>query len=352
MKVPEPRRLKSGTWFIQLRLGGESIPVSALTRSDCIKQAQLIKAQHRADAHETKYKTDKTARDLMSDYIDSIRKTASPSTIRGYATIRDHRFASIADKPVSKIKNWQRVIDVEADLTSAKTLKNAWSFLRTSMRYAGMTPPDVRLPQLVPADPSWLEPDEVLRFVDLVHGKSFEVAALLALHGLRRSEILAMTFGKIDLSANTISVHGAAVMSEDNVLVHKPTNKNASSRRVVPIMIPALVDAIRRTAPHQPDGLVYPFHANTLRIQINQLCRDNDLPQVGVHGLRHSFASLAFYLGLQEQETMELGGWADYQTMHKIYTHLAAAARLKSQNKMAAFFGANANQDANKNKNA
>ena len=75
MKVPEPRKLKSGTWFIQLRLGGESIPVSALTRSDCIKQAQLIKAQHRADAREVKYKTDKTVRDLMTDYIDSIRKT-------------------------------------------------------------------------------------------------------------------------------------------------------------------------------------------------------------------------------------------------------------------------------------
>ena len=160
MKVPEPRKLKSGTWFIQLRLGGESIPVSALTRSDCIKQAQLIKAQHRADIHDSKFRTDKTVRDLMADYIDSIRKT---------------------DKPASKIKNWQLVIDTEADLTSAKTLKNAWSFLRTSMRHAGMTPPDVRLPQLVPADPSWLEPDEVLRFVDLVHGKSFEVAALLAL---------------------------------------------------------------------------------------------------------------------------------------------------------------------------
>ena len=83
MKVPEPRKLKSGTWFIQLRLGGESIPVSALTRSDCIKQAQLIKAQHRADQREVKYKTDKTVRDLMTDYIDSIRKTASPSTVRG-----------------------------------------------------------------------------------------------------------------------------------------------------------------------------------------------------------------------------------------------------------------------------
>ena len=72
---------------------------------------------------------------------------------------------------------------------------------------------------------------------------------------------------------------------------------------------------------------------------------------MGVHGLRHSFASLAFHLGLTEQETMELGGWSDYNTMRKIYTHLAAADRLKSQNKMAAFFKANANKDANQNEN-
>ena len=26
MKVPEPRKLKSGTWFLQMRLGGESVP--------------------------------------------------------------------------------------------------------------------------------------------------------------------------------------------------------------------------------------------------------------------------------------------------------------------------------------
>ena len=225
----------------------------------------------------------------MTDYIDSIRKTASPSTVRGYVTIRDNRFASIADKPFDKIKNWQRVIDTEADLASAKTLKNAWGFLRTAMRHAGMTPPDVRLPQLVPPDKPWLEPDEVLRFVELVRGQSFE--------------------------------------------------------------IPALADAIRSAPPHQPDDPIYTSNANTLCAQINRLCRNNGLPQVGVHGLRHSFASLAFHLGLTEQETMELGGWADYNTMRKIYTHLAAADRLKSQNKMAAFFEANANQDAKQTEN-
>lgn len=36
MKVPKPRKLTSGTWFIQMRLGGESVPVSAATRTGCV----------------------------------------------------------------------------------------------------------------------------------------------------------------------------------------------------------------------------------------------------------------------------------------------------------------------------
>ena len=48
MKVPEPRRLGSGTWYIQLRLGGVSIPVSAATAPECKRQAALIKAEHAA----------------------------------------------------------------------------------------------------------------------------------------------------------------------------------------------------------------------------------------------------------------------------------------------------------------
>ena len=347
MKVPEPRKLASGTWFIQLRLGGESISVSALTRADCIRQAQLIKAQHRAGVREAKHKPDKTINALMTDYIDHIRGTASPATIRGYATIRDHRFTSISDKSADKIKNWQSVIDTEASLVSAKTLKNAWGFLCTAMRHAGITPPEVRLPQMLAPDKQWLEPDDVLRFVELVHGQSFEIPALLALHGLRRSEIFAMTYNKIDLAANTITIHGAAVLGEENALVYKLTNKNSSSRRVIPIMIPALADAIRAAPEHQPEDLIYTNSVNTLCEQINRLCRNNGLPEVGVHGLRYSFASLAFHLGLTEQETMELGGWSDYNTMRKIYTHLSTADRLKGRNKMAAFFASNANQNAN-----
>ena len=36
MKVPKPRKLASGTWFVQMRLDGESVPVSAATRTECV----------------------------------------------------------------------------------------------------------------------------------------------------------------------------------------------------------------------------------------------------------------------------------------------------------------------------
>ena len=48
MKLPEPRRLASGNYFIQLRLGGESISITESSRAACIREARAIKAEYLA----------------------------------------------------------------------------------------------------------------------------------------------------------------------------------------------------------------------------------------------------------------------------------------------------------------
>lgn len=342
MKVPEPRKLKSGTWFIQLRLNGVSVPVSAATKKECIRQAELIKAEHRSQKRTIAPKTQRTIKQIMEDYIASLPENTSPSTIRGYNSIVSTRFLPVSGLRPDQVKDWQSIIDGEAKIISAKTLKNSWGFVKSSFRAAGVELPDVKLPQVMNSERQWLEPDDLKTFISHVKGNRFEIPVLLALHGLRRSEIFAMTFEKIDLKKNTITIHGAAVVGGDNKLIQKQENKNASSRRVIPILIPALSSAIESVPECQRKGLIYTANPTTLYWYINKVCEECDLPKVGVHGLRHSFASLAYHLGLSEQETMELGGWADYNTMRKIYTHLAKADRLKSQNKIAAFFN-NAN---------
>ena len=95
----------------------------------------------------------------------------------------------------------------------------------------------------------------------------------------------------------------------------KPQNKTKKSRRPVP-MIPPLYDALM--AAPKDSAFIVNAATCTLFKHISKICQENNLPEVGMHGLRHSFASLAYHMGIPE-----IGGWKDLGTMHKIYTHLA-----------------------------
>lgn len=340
MKIPEPKKLKSGTWFIQLRLTASdgkrvSIPVSAATKKECIRAAELIKAEHRSGRKVVQPASGKTLRQAAEEYIFKRSEALSPSTRRGYNTIIVSRFKGVMDAPIVGV-DWQAECNREAKLCSAKTLKNAWGFISSVLRSEGQNVPEIRLPQVIPSERPWLDPDEITRFLAVLKDTPVEVPALLALHGLRRSEICALTWEKTDLQKGIIHVEGAAVFDEQQKLTQKPTNKNKASRRAVPIMIPRLAELLR--ASKEKEGLVVRCSPNTIWAQINRICKAAALPEVGVHGLRHSFASLAYHLGFSEMETMKLGGWSDAQTMRKIYTHLSDKERLNASNKMLEFY--------------
>lgn len=344
MKVPEPRKLKSGTWFIQMRLGGESIPVSAPTRTECIKQAEKIKADYR-NGQRLPCKSTQTLEQCVTAYIDAKRGVLSPSTIREYKSMSRNRFTAQMKRPVREITNWQAIVSAEAKSVKPKTLKNTWMMVAAALKFGGYDVPKVTLPQVPPNERQWLDPEQIRVFVAGVANEPFAIPALLALHGLRRSEIMAVNWSDIDLTAKTIRVSGAVVIGEDQRPQQKASNKNRSSTRTIPIMIPELLAALE--AVEDKSGPVVRCNPNTIYHQINRVCARNGLPQVGTHGLRHSFASLGYHLGVPELEMMQLGGWADNQTMIRIYTHIANADRVKAENAMAGFFAKNANENAN-----
>ena len=101
-------------------------------------------------------------------------------------------------------------------------------------------------------------------------------------------------------------------------------------------MIPALYD---RLVQRKKDGLpLLDCTENSLYGGINRICEKNNLPKCGVHGLRRSFASLGYHLGMSELEVQEIGGWSDHNTVHKIYIKLAREDRLSAENKMEQFY--------------
>ena len=347
MKIPEPRKLKSGTWFIQLRLNGVSVPVTGATATECKNTAQLIKAEHRAGVREIRAKEKNPTLSMAIDrYIEKRQNTLSPSTIDGYRRIQKNRFKDAMPKPISEIKDWQSICDREARICSPKTLRNAYRFITSVLSENGIAAPKVTLPALENNTRAWLEPDQITRLIEYADGTPSALPVFLALHSLRRSEILALDWKNIDLENDRIIVRGSVVQDENHKFVKRPVNKTRTSTRSVPIMIPELHIILASTPAESRTGPVLDVAPHTIADRINEACDRAGLPRVGTHGLRHSFCSLAHSVGMSELETMEIGGWSDTQTMHKIYTHLAAADRIKAENKMAQFYK-NANKNAN-----
>ena len=334
MKKPKAKQLPSGSWFVRVRVDGKDIGVTKPTEKEAVAAAVALKAGIIEASKNPKKKTVKAA---VTDYIENRRNVLSPSTIRGYTKIRDLRFTSMMNKDIHSITQdqWQKAVNAEAKLVSAKTLLNSWRFVSSVIHEETGNRLNIRLPQVVPADRPWLTPEQISTFVKLIKGDPIEIPALLALSSLRRSELINLRWKDVDLEKSCLYVNGAAVFDENGQLVRKKETKNKTSRRTVPIL-PPLRDALEQIEP-KGEYLVT-WHPNSIMCRINRICKEAGLPEVGLHGLRHSFASLAYHLNIPEKAVMEMGGWADNQTMRKIYTHISKKDVSDHANAISKFF--------------
>lgn len=334
MKLQKPVKLKSGAYRIRLQLGGKDVYVYGETEAQCRKEATLVKSEH-LSGKVVQTKCRYTVTEAIDKYIADKPKL-SPSTVRGYKSIQCNLFQTAMPLMADSV-DWQKVID--ADEHSAKTIKNGWGFIVSVLKHIGITPPAVTLPQLVQSERPFLQPEQIQTFVDALRDQTCEIAALLGLHSLRRSEILDMTYGDVDLKNGQLHVRGAAVMDENSKIVHKAENKNAASTRTIPIMIPRLKELLKaESKTHKAKDYIVTTHPSTLYHQVNTVCRRKGLPEIGIHGLRHSFVSLAYHLGWSELTTMKVAGYSDFNTMRKIYTHLADEDKKKNVSDMENFF--------------
>lgn len=345
IQVPTARQLPSGRWNVQLRIDGKSISITedkeniAIAKAMAIKQG-LLKSKPSS-------RSALTLSQAMSEYIAQRENILSPATIAGYHVIRRNRFKTLHNVKVSDISQtrWQKAVNAEATKISAKTLKNSAMFVQTVIAETTGERLTARLPQVVPNDLPWLTPEQIPTFLEAIKGSKYEIPALLALSSLRQSEIVALKRMNVDTDKGLIHVRGSAVRADDGTLVQRKENKNSSSRRTVPFLIPQLKDAILRTD-YSPDDYIYPHYSNVLRLNINRTCAAAGLPEVGIHGLRRSFASLCYHLGVSEAVTMIAGGWSDIHTMRKIYTKVSEED-LKQQAEIFTGFFKSANGNAN-----
>lgn len=339
LKIPAPRQLPSGSWTVQLRR--EGVNVTEPTEEACRTKALAI----RAGFIEQESKLPRqTLGELLDKYIER-RLVRSPSTLRGYYGIRRNTFPAYMDKDIRSI-NWPQAIDAESKRVAKKTLHNEISLVAAAFKEFKIPFDPVDIGAIPKTVTPWLDYDQILVFVDLIRGTPVELPALLALHSLRRSEIFALRMEDIDRKSETIRVSGSTVYTSSAEWIRREENKSARSQRVVPIVIPRLFEILQD---HNGDICAL---GDGVRRQINRICAANDLPEVGLHGLRRSFASLAYHLGWSEEETMRHGGWSDWKTVHDFYLRLSEKDLSKAAKKMRRFYSVSKSVSKKGSKNA
>ena len=323
IRLPKVTILPSGSAFTRVTINRERICITKDTEEECIAEYLAIKHGVTEAKKREKIKK-KTLGEAVSEYIESRREFKSPSTIYGYESYKKNTFQGMmkADIYATTDLQWQAAIRKEMKAGhSPKYIKNAWMLMSAAIYETTRRRPEVMLPEKEVNEKPYLDPEQIDTFVAAVKGQGqIEIAALMELSSLRRSEMLAVKPEHIDFKKCTIAVQGAKVAGEKGKLTHKKQNKNDTSRRTVPI-IPPLLEALQ--AADLTGEYVITLTGGWICTRINEICRENNLPEVGNHGLRHSFASLAYHLQIPEKIAMEIGGWKDAGTMHKIYTHLA-----------------------------
>lgn len=346
MKIPTPRQLPSGAWNVRIQLDGQIHSITRPTEKACLAEAMAVKARTKKAASPDR----RTLSAAIDAYIDARANVLSPATVRGYRTIQRTRFQCAMSRRIQDIsqQQWQRFINQESRLCSAKTLKNAWGFVSSVITEATGEKVTVRLPQVVQEDKPFLAPDQIPIFLDAIRGGSCEPAILLGLSGLRRSEILAIRWSDIDLKAGCIHVRGSAVPEEGGKLVYRKENKNTSSRRTVPFLLPRLRELTE--ASDRTTDYAVTCHPSSIWRAVNAACQNAGLPEIGVHGLRRSFASLCYHLGLSEEVTMRAGGWSDIYTMRKIYTQVSEHDYIAQAQRITEFFSKTETKTGTKSK--
>lgn len=194
--------------------------------------------------------------------------------------------------------------------------------------------------------------DELRRLYALVEGTGLEVAVKLAGGlGLRREELCGLRWNQVDLGQRRVHIR-AARTSAGAAIVEKET-KNRSSTRTLHLTNDLLLllnqekwrqeAAQRALGEAWPDtGLVLvdakgnPPTPNALSLAFSRFVQKNGLPKLTLHGLRHTFATLASQQGAPLFEIGKALGHSTPSTTGKIYTHLADQTHSATMERLAA----------------
>lgn len=291
--------------------------------------------------------------DLLDAYIDMQRiKGLKETTLRGYEAYARRLKLAFKGIKAKELTPYQ----IEKFIASAvkgepqkgypkkaspKTIKGYVSLLSSAYKMAvrnkmlTVNPCDaVIIPKQKKPDIVVLTKEDINAFVDALEDTTLDLKVCyeLALFcGLRRSEIMGLMNGDINVLWRTIKVQRTRHRMHCEDIIQD--TKTERSRRIVSVPEFVMSDIVRLMYEHEKDPYIEnpfliqyasePMRPDYAKRQIKEFTKSHGLPDVTLHGLRHTFASMLNASGQFDiAEISAALGHSNIGTTLNIYTHL------------------------------
>jgi integrase len=197
----------------------------------------------------------------------------------------------------------------------------------------------IRPPAVEDTEVAALKADQIAAVLTTLKGHWLEPIAVLALaSGVRRGEILALTWGKIDLVKGTMRIERSLEQTKAGLCFKAPKTKRSKRTIVLPPIAVDVLQAHRRRqleirlvfGQGKPDAgtLVFstlegaPIPPNNLSRDWRRFVKARGLPAVSFHGLRHSHVSALIASGLDPLTVARRVGHSSAVVTMKTYAHM------------------------------
>ncbi len=192
-----------------------------------------------------------------------------------------------------------------------------------------VTPPSKVLPSH-----RYYDPAQLRELFERCAGTKVEAAIKLAGYlGLRRSEICGLKWRCVDLEAKIVTVREVRT-SVGGTSIEKKPKSYSSVRRLCYAGVRDLEELFERLyaawerGGDNPEGYVVvteqgrPWAPNSLGRRVAAFIAENGLPPISLHGLRHSFASVANSRSVPMFTISKALGHSSTSITSEVYTHL------------------------------
>lgn len=316
MKVPEPRKLPSGSWFVRVMIKGKSINITKPTKKECISEAIALKAGVKKPSIAP---DEITLKEAYKRHIEKNEAVWSPSTTAGYVRLSKNTFQELMEYQLKHIDGdmIQREINyMKRQKYSPKYISNAVGFLKSILKiYAADIDLDLTLPQKRKPDLRMLNDDEIKKVLQTAQGDPVEIPVLMALWmGMRMSEIRGLKYK--DIRNGRIHICRAIVDDKNGVPQEKGTKTYSGDRWVdLPDYIAGLIP------PGDPDEYVVKLSGQAIYKRFSRLLEKAEVEHCRFHDLRRANAAAMIRLGIDSKYAQQRNGWSTDYMYKQVYAY-------------------------------